>query len=80
MGRKRINAEQTMARFPPGTLARIKWVLKPRETQAEFILEAIDRELLRRRPSKRGGKRDEARETSIVSHVDTHAPLRGVRG
>ena len=56
MGRKRINAECTMARFPPGTLARIKWVLKPRETQSEFIREAIDRELLRRRPGKRGGK------------------------
>ena len=56
MGRKRINAECTMARFHPGTLARIKWVLKPRETQSEFIREAIDRELLRRRPGKRGGK------------------------
>jgi metal-responsive CopG/Arc/MetJ family transcriptional regulator len=50
VGRKRINHERILARFPKGTLARIDAVLKSEtnEKQAEFIREAVERELKRR--------------------------------
>lgn len=49
MGRKRINDEQAIARFPSGTLDRIANVLSPpNETLADFLREAIERELKRR--------------------------------
>jgi hypothetical protein len=47
MPRKRINGE-AMARFPAGTLARMKRVLKPKEPRAEFLRLAVERELQRR--------------------------------
>lgn len=48
VGRIKINDEQTPARFPEGTLARIDGVLDPREKRSDFIREAVDKEILRR--------------------------------
>jgi len=50
VGRIRINDpdEKVTARFRAGTLARIKSALVAREPQAEFIREAVERELERR--------------------------------
>lgn len=48
MGRKRINDEQTPARFPEGTLERIDRLLEDGETRADFIRDAVERELMRR--------------------------------
>lgn len=48
MGRKKINDEQTPARFRLGTLARIDVVLSEGEKRSDFIREAVDAELVRR--------------------------------
>lgn len=48
MGRIQINDEQIPARFPEGTRERIKAVLEDKEPIAEFIREAVERELKRR--------------------------------
>ncbi len=50
VGRNRINDpdEKVTARFPSGTLARIKAALVGKEPQATFIREAVERELERR--------------------------------
>lgn len=50
VGRIRINdpGEKMTARFPEGTLARIKAVLAPKEPQADFIRKAVEAELTRR--------------------------------
>lgn len=48
VGRRRINDEQTPARFPEGTLARIDSVLEDKEKRSDFIREAVDKEILRR--------------------------------
>lgn len=42
MGRKRINEEQTPARFPAGTLARIDASLEASEKRADFIRKAVE--------------------------------------
>jgi predicted DNA-binding protein len=48
MGRPKINEEQTPARLPAGTLARIDAALDDGEKRADLIREAIERELKRR--------------------------------
>lgn len=48
MGRKRINDEQTPARFPAGTLDRIDAVLDEGEKRSDLIRKAVERELKRR--------------------------------
>lgn len=48
VGRIKINDEQTPARFPEGTLARIDAVLAEKEKRSDFIREAVERELQRR--------------------------------
>jgi hypothetical protein len=48
-GRKKINHEQTPARFPLGTLATIDDVAEDGESRADFIREAVKREIQRRR-------------------------------
>jgi hypothetical protein len=48
MGRKRINEEQTPARFPAGTLERIDAVLEDGEKRSDLIRNAVERELKRR--------------------------------
>jgi len=52
VGRTRINDEQTPARFPEGTLAKIDAVLAPKEKRSDFIREAVDREIIRRTRQK----------------------------
>jgi hypothetical protein len=59
VGRRRINDEQTPARFPAGTLARIDTVLAEKEKRADLIRDAVEREIKRRerqRPTKRRPK------------------------
>lgn len=51
MGRKQINHEQTPARFPEGTLARIDAVLADGEKRSDFIRLAVEKELERRESS-----------------------------
>lgn len=51
MGRKQINHEQTPARFPEGTLARIDAVLSDKEKRSDFIRVAVEAELERRETS-----------------------------
>lgn len=48
VGRKKINSEQTPARFPKGTLARIDAVLADREKRSDLLREAVEREIVRR--------------------------------
>ncbi len=52
MGRKHINDEAISARFPQGTLARIKAALRKAESQAELIRQAVEAELDRREKLK----------------------------
>ena len=54
VGRKRINDEQTPARFPAGTLARIDAVLREKEKRSDLIREAVEAELRRREKSRKG--------------------------
>lgn len=48
VGRPKINHEQTPARFPLGTLAKIDAALKEGEARSDFIREAVEAELKRR--------------------------------
>lgn len=48
VGRKRINDEQTPARFPKGTLDRVDALLNDKEKRADFIRDAVEREIKRR--------------------------------
>lgn len=48
MGRKKINEEQTPARLPAGTLARMDAALEEDEKRADLLREAVERELKRR--------------------------------
>ena len=52
MGRKQINHEQTPARVPEGTLARIDATLADGDKRSDFIREAVERELERREAGK----------------------------
>lgn len=47
--------DQTLARFPKGTLGHIKSVLREGESQADFIREAVELELRRREGPPVGG-------------------------
>jgi len=53
VGRKRINDEQMPARFPKGTLARIDDLLADKEKRADFIREAVEREIRRREAAEK---------------------------
>ncbi len=53
VGRIRINDESVVARFPKGTLARIDDVLAEKEKRADFIREAVDREIKRREAAEK---------------------------
>lgn len=44
-----------MARFPEGTLGRVKSVLREGESQADFMREAVELELRRREGPPVGG-------------------------
>jgi hypothetical protein len=49
MGRKKRWAEDMQARFPEGTFDRIQAVLGEGEDRTDFIREAVERELKRRK-------------------------------
>ena len=53
MGRPRINAEQTPARFAEGTLERIDSALQEGEKRSDFIRSAVENELTRRRTPRK---------------------------
>jgi hypothetical protein len=48
VGRRKINFDKMLARFAEGVFARIDAVLRPGESRAEFIRDAVERELERR--------------------------------
>ena len=48
MGRKRINQERITARFPADTLERIERLLQDKETEAQFVRDAVAAEIKRR--------------------------------
>ena len=48
VGRKKLWAEDMVARFPEGTFARIERVLSEKEDRTDFVREAVERELKRR--------------------------------
>lgn len=47
-GRTQVNFDQTPARFPAGTLARLDAVLAEGESRADMIRSTIEREIARR--------------------------------
>ena len=55
MGRKPCWSEAALGRFAEGTLARVRAVLKAKETIRDFIRAAVDRELQRREKPKPKG-------------------------
>jgi len=57
VGRRRINDEQTPARFPAGTLARIDAVLVEKEKRADLIRNAVEREIKRREQQQQPKRR-----------------------
>jgi hypothetical protein len=52
MGRKKRWAEDMQARFPTGTFACIEAVLRDGEDRTDFIREAVESELKRRRAAQ----------------------------
>jgi hypothetical protein len=54
MGRPRKWAQDMQARFPAGTFARIKAVLRKDEDRTDFVREAVERELERRERGSSG--------------------------
>ena len=53
MGRRKLWAEDMVARFPEGTFERIKAVLVGKEDRTDFVREAVVRELKRREREKK---------------------------
>lgn len=53
VGRPKINSEETPARFPAGTLARIDATLAEKEKRSDFIRKAVEAELQRREKGER---------------------------
>lgn len=49
MGRKKLWSEDMQARFAEGTLKRIEFSLKEGETKTDFVREAVEKELKRRK-------------------------------
>ena len=58
VGRRKINDEEMTARFPAGTLARMRAVLRPRrgekpaEKMSDIVRDAVEREITRRERSR----------------------------
>jgi hypothetical protein len=52
MGRKRINEEVMPARFPAGMLERMDAVLEKKETRADLLRRAVEREVKRREKAR----------------------------
>jgi len=53
MARPKQYVEDMLARFRLGTFERIAALLKPGEDRADFVREAVDREIRRRERSKK---------------------------
>ena len=49
MGRKKLWSEDMQARFPEGTFEQIDAVLQDGETRTDFVRQAVERELKRRK-------------------------------
>lgn len=49
MGRKKLWSEDMQARFAEGTLKRIESSLNEGETKTDFVREAVEKELKRRK-------------------------------
>lgn len=49
MGRKKLWAEDMQARFPEGTFEQIDAALQEGETRTDFVRQAVERELKRRK-------------------------------
>lgn len=52
VGRRKLWTENMIARFAEGTFAKIAAVLLPGEDRTDFVREAVDREIARRRRAK----------------------------
>ena len=72
MGRKRRWHEDVLARFPKGTLARIKAVLEPAEDRTDFIRMAVEREIRRR---ERQTVEERAHEEEFYATAMTYRPV-----
>lgn len=64
VARKRINAEAMPARFPKGTLARVKALLIEKETHADFFRRAVEREISRREELREAVEREIQRRSA----------------
>ena len=53
MGRHKQWAEDMVARFPKGTFKQIEAKLEEGEDRTDFVREAVERELERRKPTPR---------------------------
>ena len=67
VGRRRINDEQTPARFPAGTLARIDTVLAEKEKRADLIRDAVEREIKRRQQKAPASRKETSRQARRLS-------------
>jgi len=54
MPRRKRWSEDMIARFAAGTFARIETVLRETEDRTDFVREAVERELVRRKKRKAG--------------------------
>jgi hypothetical protein len=64
VGRKRINDESMLARFPKGTLGRLDALLDEKEKRADIIRIAIEREIERRELIREAVEREIKRRES----------------
>jgi hypothetical protein len=80
VGRTRINAEQTPARFPKGTLARLDALLDEKEKRADFIRKAVEREIARRKVIREEVEREVKRREVIREAVEREIRRRDAAG
>jgi metal-responsive CopG/Arc/MetJ family transcriptional regulator len=79
VGRARINAEQTPARFPKGTLARLDALLEDKEARSDFIREAVEREIERRKVIRDAVEREVKRREAVREAVEREIKRREAR-
>jgi hypothetical protein len=65
VGRKRINDEAMLARFPSGTLDRIDALLDEKEKRADFIRKAVELEIARRKVIREAVDREIKRRETV---------------
>ncbi len=66
VGRRRVNFEQMLARFPEGTLARMDAAAAEGETRSDLLRVAIERELKRRENADQSVQEQPARKSRTV--------------